>query len=104
MAPAYWIHVRTKDDRPFDNFADVFLANWSDVKACPTTLISLSYPETPFGYAAVARGSLATLTGFGIAEAKKAWERLVQATPAITLTFASDPTWAILPRLRKAEP
>jgi hypothetical protein len=104
MAPAYWIRVRAQDDRPFDNFADVFHANWPDVKACPTALLPGSYPDTPFGYAAVARGSLAVLTGFAIAEAKQAWERLAQATPAVTLGFASDPTWAILPRTRRTEP
>lgn len=98
MAPAYWITVRANDGQIVDSWRRLFALNWPDVRSCPRQFIEGADPDSPIGYLAVLRATLAMLARLGHPGAAAAYEDVRASTPAIDAALRRDPTWAIAPR------
>jgi hypothetical protein len=98
MAPAYWLTVRADDGQVADSWARLFRLNWPAVRSCPRQFIEGADPDSPIGYIAVSRATLAMLASLGYPGAAAAYEKLRVSSPAIDAALRRDPTWAIVPR------
>ncbi len=97
MAPANYVHVRTKDGRAIQDWQTLFHENWPGVHECPT-VITDGAPDQPAAYVAYSRAMLAVAAGLGVDGASSAFARLCAETPRMTAAMAADPTWALAPR------
>jgi Ca2+-binding RTX toxin-like protein len=82
--------------KPFTTWAEAYTATFGTTE--PTTLQGDA--QTAGGYGAVARAGLASdISGTQSPHAIEAYGWLVSQTPSITLAYASDPTFDIVPKL-----
>ena len=94
QAPAYYIKIRGPDNRFIANWRDLHRLNWPEITRCPATITD-GYPNSPGGYVAVSLAMLAVAADLGVDGAAAAYDRLRRDT---AIDFATDPTWAIVPR------
>ena len=95
--PAYWLAVTDSTGHPYSTWQDLYNANFGGTSAL-TTLDG--YPDLAGGYAAEARGSLATLiTHTGSVDAIEAYGFVVGHTPNMLASFQTDPAFNITPVL-----
>ncbi|MCW2240908.1 hypothetical protein [Azospirillum canadense] len=94
QAPAYYIKIRGPDNRFIADWGELHRLNWPEVRGC-SGAITEGFPNAPTGYVAVSLAMLAVAADQGVDGAAAAYNRLRQDT---AMTFATDPTWAIVPR------
>lgn len=95
----YW--TTRRPDRTFINsWSEFYAINFpGDVgKPCSSVAITGGYPELPSGSAAMARAMLAATSNAGITGAPAGYQAWKAKTPLMDAGFATDPTWAIVPR------
>jgi hypothetical protein len=100
-APGYWWSVRAPNSGPFfTTWAEVMAANYKDDVGtpCATMAIKEGYPLLSGGYAASIRTMLAATANVDVPGARGAFDKWKSMTPGMDKGYASDPTWAIVPR------
>jgi hypothetical protein len=98
----YFLYVREPNDGPWINtWAGAFQRTFDPDKK-PVT--SLDYPDWGGGYAALARGALATLLNVDPSpQVAAAYDFVHEHTRAMTDHYAQDPTFAIAPPVRTGQ-
>ena len=97
MAPAYYIKIRNDDQRYIGTLKELFHKNWPDVATCPAAY-SFGEPGSSGGYIANSYAMLGLAVDFGFAGAREALDRLRAEVPGMLTSFATDPSFAIVPR------
>jgi len=96
-APGYYWKIRDTNGAFLTTWKALFEMNYPGV-SCSDTLAIDGYPELAVGYAASARAMMGATQNAGVADAQTAYTAWKAMTPKIDQAFASDPTWAIIPR------
>ncbi|MBD3892936.1 hypothetical protein [Hydrogenophaga sp.] len=98
-APGFYWHIAHADGQMITTWRDLFVRNFPQHVSTPCASIPASgLAIHSAGYAAVSRAMLASAANVGVSRAAEAYTRWRAMTPRMDATFASDPTWAIVPR------
>lgn len=99
-APGYYWKSTDAAGAFLTSWAELFAANYpEDVgKPCSTLTITSGYPTGASGYAAYARAMLGAATNATVPNGSTAYAKWKAMTPSMDKAFATDPTWAIVPR------
>lgn len=102
-APGYWYKMIDPASRSFvTTWAQLHRINWPDMTSCAGAKWgSQDYPTCASCYTSSARAALATMLTAGIREAQEPYDFIRTATPNREANFAAEPTYAIVPRVRK---
>lgn len=96
-APGYYWKIRDTSGAFITTWKALFETNYPGL-TCETITAVDGSPDSPGGYAAGARASLATAVDAGVPNAGAAYSRWLMLTPQMDNALNSDPTWAIVPR------
>lgn len=96
-APAYWIKTQDTTGKYYGTWKSLYDANFPGV-TCSSIQTIEGYPDSPSGYAAYARAMMATAHNAGVINGLSTYNMWVSKTPKMDSAFATDPTWAIVPR------
>lgn len=91
------------------NSSGAYITTWSEMfsrnfpsyvgKSCSQVPMNEeAYPTDPSGMSAMARASMAAAVNLNVTNASAAYAKIKALTPALDTAFASDPTWAVVPR------
>ncbi|MGQ3344295.1 MAG: hypothetical protein ACT6VT_25855, partial [Hydrogenophaga sp.] len=100
MAPGDWWDVTDSGNQFFSSWKTLFDTNYASLKntPCAGMAITEGSPDRVDDYAAYARAMLAATSSAGVTGASTAYATWKSMTPRMDAGFASDPTWAIVPR------
>lgn len=100
-APGYYWKTKDGSGKFITSWSALFAANYPSFagKSCATmTIVEDAYPDCAYCYAANSRAMLAASSNAGISNGAATYNRWKTLTPLLDNAFASDPTWAIVPR------
>ena len=99
QAPGYYWNIRDANGNFVNSWKVLFEQNYPGVSntACSSVGVE-GYPEEAGGAAAYMRGMLGAAANAGVANAATAYTKWKSMTPKMDAAYASDPTWAIVPR------
>jgi len=92
----YWTIVNAQS-APYTTWRDLYQANYPGEVCSSVTTID-GYPNWAGGYAAGARAMMASAANAGVTNASATYTKWRSLTQAMDQDFATDPTFAIVPR------
>lgn len=99
QAPGYYWNIRDANGNFLNSWKSLFDLNYPGVNSASCSNIAVEgYPSDAGGAAAYMRGMLGAAANAGVTDAPTAYAKWKTMTPNMDAAFASDPTWAIVPR------
>ncbi len=98
-APAYWIRFADRSKGVVaQSWAEFYRLNWPEQRSCALTSWVDRSAACTYCYTSMARGALAALINVGVSQAREPYDFIRSQTENRNADFASDPTFAIVPR------